>query len=90
VDGVEFGTTIVGCLSPWLYGLVTGFLGVTSNKQILFGLSSRIVFCLISMVLLLKERTMVVLLVYKHLSFRTISNWKPLSTYLTFLGNNEI
>ena len=44
VDGVGFGTAIVGCLSPWLHGLVTGFLGVTSNKQILFVLSSKLVF----------------------------------------------
>ena len=33
---------------------------------------------------------MVILLVYKHLFFRMISNWKPLMTYLTFFGNNEI
>ena len=68
---IEASTFDGGSTNDFLAYYTTS-LGVTSNKQILFGLSSRIVFCLISMVLLLKERTMVVLLVYKHLSFRMI------------------
>ena len=55
-----------GCMALLLVLLV---LPVTNKYYLCFHKNS---FCLISMVLLLKERTMVVLLVYKHLSFRMI------------------